>query len=150
MGSKHLFSKTGFFPQVFCTPDISVIQTRARGHFEGTNGRICGPNISSKYCLWNLQIDIDRMTRCTVLLNIRVKSPHQNFFLRDQPRGQVVKFAHSALAEHCSSGHAEAASHMPQLGPTTKIYNYVLGGFGEKKQKKKGKLTTVVSSGANL
>ena len=27
---------------------------------------------------------------------------------------------------------------MPQLeGPTTKIYNYVLGGFGEKKQKKK-------------
>ena len=29
---------------------------------------------------------------------------------------------------------------MPQLeGPTTKIYNYVLGGFGEKKQKKKKK-----------
>ena len=24
---------------------------------------------------------------------------------------------------------------MPQLGPTTKIYNYVLGGFGEKKRK---------------
>ena len=35
------------------------------------------------------------------------------------------------------SGHAEAASHMPQLeGPTTKnIYNYVPGGFGEKKEK---------------
>ena len=47
---------------------------------------------------------------------------------------------------------AEAASHMPQLeGPTTKIYNYVLGGFGEKKQKrKKRRLTTVVSSGVNL
>ena len=29
---------------------------------------------------------------------------------------------------------------MPQLeGPTTEIYNYVLGGFGEKKQKKKRK-----------
>ena len=27
---------------------------------------------------------------------------------------------------------------MPQLeGPKTKIYNYILGGFGEKKQKKK-------------
>ena len=40
---------------------------------------------------------------------------------------------------------------MPQLeGPTTKIYNYVLGGFGEKKQKKKRRLATVVSSGANL
>ena len=39
---------------------------------------------------------------------------------------------------HRSSGHAEAASHMPQLeGPTTKICNYVRGGFGEKKQKKK-------------
>ncbi len=29
---------------------------------------------------------------------------------------------------------------MPQLeGPTTKIYNYVLGGFGEKKQENKQK-----------
>ena len=35
-------------------------------------------------------------------------------------------------------GHVEAASHMRQLeGPTIKIYNYLLGGFGEKKQKKK-------------
>ena len=41
---------------------------------------------------------------------------------------------------------------MPQLeGPTTKIYNHVLGGFGEEKQgKKKKRLATVVSSGANL
>ena len=40
---------------------------------------------------------------------------------------------------------------MPQLeGPTTKIYNYALGGFGEKKAGKKKKLATVVSSGANL
>ena len=36
--------------------------------------------------------------------------------------------------------HAAGASHMPQLGgPTTKIYNYVLGGFGEKKQEKNKK-----------
>ena len=41
-----------------------------------------------------------------------------------------------AQTQHCSSGHAEAVSHMPQLeGPTTKIYNYVLGSFGEKKEK---------------
>ena len=41
---------------------------------------------------------------------------------------------------------------MPQLeGPTTKIYNYVLGGLGEKRYgKKKKRLATVVSSGANL
>ena len=39
---------------------------------------------------------------------------------------------------------------MPQLeGPTTKIYNYVLGGLGEKKQEKK-RLATVISSCANL
>ena len=32
--------------------------------------------------------------------------------------------------------HAEAASHMPQLeGPKLKIYNYVPGGFWEKKEK---------------
>ena len=51
-----------------------------------------------------------------------------------------------------SPGRAEAASNIPQLeGPTTKIYNCVLGGFGEKKQRKKKKrLATVVRSGANL
>ena len=52
---------------------------------------------------------------------------------------------------HHSSGHVEVASHMPQLeGPTTKVSNYVLGGFGEKKQEKKRRLATVVKSGANL
>ena len=39
---------------------------------------------------------------------------------------------------HHSSGHAESASHIAQAeGPTTRMYNYVLGGFGEKKEKKK-------------
>ena len=34
--------------------------------------------------------------------------------------------------------HVEVASHIPQLqGPTTRIYNYILGDFGEKKEKKK-------------
>ena len=52
-----------------------------------------------------------------------------------------------------SSGHAEVASHVPQLeGPTPRIYNYVPGGFGEKKaeRKRKKKMATVVSSGANF
>ena len=59
-------------------------------------------------------------------------------------------FAGSDLGHgHGTSGHAEAASHMPQLeGPTTRIYNYVLGGFGGKKEEKK-RLVTDVSSGAN-
>ena len=71
--------------------------------------------------------------------------------LEEPARGPVVKFARSAAGGpafrwfeawartwHCSSSHAEAASHMPQLeGLTTKIYNYVLGGFGEKKGKNK-------------
>ena len=40
--------------------------------------------------------------------------------------------------------HVEVASHMPQLeGPTTRICNYVLGGFGEKKQGKKRRLAQV-------
>ena len=38
---------------------------------------------------------------------------------------------------HCSSGHAEVVSHIAQPeGPTTRIYNYVLGVFGEKKKKR--------------
>ena len=63
------------------------------------------------------------------------------------PRGRVVKFAHSASAAQCftssnpgrwtwhhSSGHAEVASHMPQLeGPTTKNTQLCTGGlWGEK------------------
>ena len=64
-------------------------------------------------------------------------------------------FGSWARTWHHSSGHVEVASHVSQLeGPITKIYNYVLGGFGEKKQKEKKKkekrLATVVSSGANL
>ena len=37
-------------------------------------------------------------------------------------------------------------------GPTTRTYNYVPGGFGEKRKRKKKKrrLATDVSSGANL
>ena len=38
---------------------------------------------------------------------------------------------------HCSSGHAEAASHIAQPEALTiRIHNYVLVGFGEKKKKK--------------
>ena len=42
------------------------------------------------------------------------------------------------------------ASHTAQPeGPTTTVYNYVLGGFGEKKKKKKT-IATDVNAGANL
>ena len=64
----------------------------------------------------------------------------------------MVKSTHSALAAQsfagsdpgCGHGTAhqarEAASHIPQPeGPTTRIYTYVLGGFGKKKKKKKKK-----------
>ncbi len=64
------------------------------------------------------------------------------------PRVSPVRILGTDMA--LLSSHAEAASHMPQLeGPTTTMYDYVLGGLGEKKQKKK-RLATVVSSGANL
>ena len=40
--------------------------------------------------------------------------------------------------QHRSSGHAEAMSHIAQPAAlTTTIYNYVLGGFGEKNKKKR-------------
>ena len=70
---------------------------------------------------------------------------------RGWPCGRVVKLARSAAGGpvfrwfdswaqrwHCSSSHAEAASHMPQLeGPTTKNIQLCPGGFGEKKEKNK-------------
>ena len=66
------------------------------------------------------------------------------------PRGRVVEFAHSAAGgpvfrwfkswarmRHCSSSHAEEASHMPQLeGSTTKNIQLCTGGFGGEKGKK--------------
>ena len=46
------------------------------------------------------------------------------------------RFESWARTWHCSSDHAEAASHMPQLeGPTTKNTQLCTGGFGEKKEK---------------
>ena len=37
--------------------------------------------------------------------------------------------------QHRSSSHAGVVSHIAQPeGPTTRIYNYVLGAFGEKKK----------------
>ena len=50
---------------------------------------------------------------------------------------------------HRLSGHAEVASHIAQPEALT-TYNYVLGGFGEKKKKEKRRLATDVSSGASL
>ena len=47
------------------------------------------------------------------------------------------QFRSWAQTQQHSSSHAEAASHIAELEePTTRIYNYVLGGFGEKKKKK--------------
>ena len=58
--------------------------------------------------------------------------------LPQRPRVSLVWIL--GMNMHCLSGHVEAASHMPQLeGPTSKIYNYVQEGCGEKKQKKKRK-----------
>ena len=60
-------------------------------------------------------------------------------------------FGSWARTWHHSSGHVEVASHIPQLeAHATKIYNCVQAGFGEIKQKKKKRLATVVSPGANL
>ena len=50
----------------------------------------------------------------------------------------VHMFKSWAQTLHHSSSHAEAASHIAEPeGPTTRIYNYVLEGFGEKNKKKK-------------
>ena len=50
-------------------------------------------------------------------------------------RPRVSRFESWVRMWHCLLGHAEVVSHVPQLeGPTAKIYNYVLGGFGEKKK----------------
>ena len=55
-----------------------------------------------------------------------------------QPRVSPVGILSADMA--LPSSHAEAASHIAQPeGPTTGIYNYELGGFGEKKQTNKSR-----------
>ena len=57
--------------------------------------------------------------------------------LLQQPWVSLVQILGLDLAP--SSSHAEAVSHTAQLeGPTTRIYNYVLRGFGERNKKKFG------------
>ena len=54
---------------------------------------------------------------------------------------------------HWSLGDAEAAAHTAQPEAlTTTMYNYVLGGWGKKagEKERRGRLVTLVSSGANL
>ena len=54
-----------------------------------------------------------------------------------KPRVSPVQILGADLA-HCSLSHADMASHIAEAeGPKTRIYNYVLGDFGEKKEKKK-------------
>ena len=80
----------------------------------------------------------------------QVRMAEQKDGKRGWPRGQVVKFTRSAAGGpvfcwfeswvrtwHCSSNHAEAASHMPQLeGPTTKnIQLCTEGALGRKRKK---------------
>ena len=51
---------------------------------------------------------------------------------------RVRRFRSWAWTWHRSSGHAEVTSNIAQLeGPTTGTYNYVLGGFEEKKKEEK-------------
>ena len=66
----------------------------------------------------------------------------------------MVRFVHSGSAAQgfsgsdpggarstAQSGRVEVMSHITQPeGPTTRIYNYVLGDFGEKKKKKEKKM----------
>ena len=51
------------------------------------------------------------------------------------------QFASWVPTWHCWSSHAEAASHIAQpKALTTRICNYILGGFGEKKKRKNKKI----------
>ena len=70
--------------------------------------------------------------------------------LLQQPR--VLPFRFWAQTQQCSSSHAEVASHIAELEGPTRIYNYVLGGFGEKKKKKKKKeyWEQILSQGQSL
>ena len=55
-------------------------------------------------------------------------------------RTRFQGFGSWALTWHHSSGHAEVASHIAQPEAlTTRIYSWVLGGFGEKNKKKRKK-----------
>ena len=59
---------------------------------------------------------------------------------------QFTSLDHGHGLTHCSSSHAVVASHIEELEwLTTRIYNYVLGLWGEKKKRKR--LATNVSSG---
>ena len=52
------------------------------------------------------------------------------------------QFGSWARTRHRSSGHSEAASHIGQPEAlTTRVYHCVLGGFGERRRRKKRKIS---------
>ena len=65
-------------------------------------------------------------------------------------RPRVHQFGSWARTWHHSSGHAESVSHVAQPeGPTIEYTTMYWGALG-RRNKKRGRLATVVSSGANL
>ena len=69
--------------------------------------------------------------------------------LLQRPRVSQVLILGMDMAH--SSSHAETVSHIAHPEAlTTRIYNYVLGGFGEKNRKKRKKKKIGNSSGTNL
>ena len=110
---------------------------------ESMDARLKLPQFES--WLWNLlAVNLGKS------LNFCVLFPHLKMEIRGWPHGRVVEFARSAAGGpvfgwfeswartwHCSSNHAEAASHMPQLeGPTTKKIQLCTGGLWGEKGKK--------------
>ena len=84
--------------------------------------------------------------RKIVLYTITIRPIVKKRKMRGQPCGRVLHFSSPgfhqfrslAQTQHHSSDHAEVASHIAEPErPTTRIYNCVLGGFGEKKKTEK-------------
>ena len=95
-----------------------------------------------------IQMAMKTYKRCSILKIVKKQQPRAEWLsLRTLLQWQ---FGSWARTRHRSLSHAEAASHRAQSErPTTRTYNYALGGFGEKKKKTR-KLETDVSSRANL
>ena len=123
------------------------------------NVSYCPPDLIYSLFLWNFLAFMEFCPLCFPDLYVGPIASFSGFIIcflwlnwatsRGRPHGWVVEFSCSCFGSpgfrrfrswawtwHCSSSHAEAVSHMPQLeGPTTKNTQLRTRGLWEKKEK---------------
>ena len=133
LAARRSLAQALFLPPPFPLKVITYLISNSVGYF-CLFPTLYGP-IECVLCIWllllnNMSVRFTRHVRIVFLAADPVTA-----WLSSRAQLQGPRVRSWARPRNQSLGHVEVASHMLQLGgPTTKTYNYVLGGLGEKEK----------------